>query len=160
MEIFFSRDIDIFYFSRWVIDNNSQYSDIVLYLYSGHRLIRNVYIEFLRIFCTNYLNIIEISCDQKFLRRIYANYLRDFCTNFSTNRSMLNVWRWLSTLTEQQACIYLRYSINYYFHRSLYNLFKHVERSETRTIYKPRTLIQRRIREILILYLGFTRKLA
>ena len=141
VEIFFRRDIGIVYFSRWIIDNNSQNSDIVLWLYSGHRPARNLYIEFLRIFCTNCLDIIDTGCDQKFLYGIYANYLRDFRTNFYTNRSMLNVWRWLSILTEQQVCIYLRYSTNYYFHRSLYDLFKHVERSEIRTTCKPTILI-------------------
>lgn len=44
VEIFFRRDIGIVYFGRWAIDNNSH---IVLWLYSGHRLVRNIYIELL-----------------------------------------------------------------------------------------------------------------
>lgn len=93
VEIFFRRDTGIVYFSRWITDNNSQYSDIVLWLYSGHRLARNIYVEFLRIFCMNCLDIIGIRCDQKLLRGIYANYSRGFYTNFYTNRSMLNIRR-------------------------------------------------------------------
>lgn len=85
MEIFFRRDTGIVYFSRLLIIIAS----IAISCY-GYILDidwpENIYIEFLRIFCMNCLDIIGISCDEKFLRGIYANYSHDFRTNFYTNR--------------------------------------------------------------------------